>query len=376
MIWRPVSTMDIRLEFVLLARQPGADRRALCRNFDISPQTGYSWLARYAEAGINGLQDRSRKPLNQPRKSGAMLESQVVGMRRDHPAWGGRKISRVLADQGQPDVAPSTVTRILHRYGLISAEASDAATPFIRFERDVPNALLQVDFKGTIQLAHGQTSPLTMIDDHSRFNLLLEACPDMKTATVQRLMERAFRRYGLPAQINFDNGSPWGSPSAPGQLSTLAIWLILLGIEVTYSRPYHPQTNGKIERFHRTLMAELFNRYRFADAATLQQALDAWREDYNLIRPHEALGLATPVSRYRPSERRFPDRIDPPQYAPDDVVLKVGWGGMIRFKGRDWKLSAALINHYVGLRPRIGADEVYDVFFAHYHCLTIELLAQ
>jgi transposase InsO family protein len=376
MPWKTQDIMSLREEFVLLARQEHVNRRELCRRFGISPQTAYKWLQRFAEKGSAGLTDRSRRPLSSPRASAVQVQDAVVTLRIQHPAWGGRKISRRLRDLNLAQVAPSTVTSILHRYELISTDASERATPWQRFEREAPNALWQVDFKGYFETPEGRCSPLTMLDDHSRFNVALHACGDTTTGVVQTQMERVFRLYGLPVQINFDNGAPWGAPSSPGQLTELGVWLVRLGVHVSHSRPYHPQTNGKDERFHRSLKAEVLNGRSFESLARVQTALDHWRAIYNHERPHEALKMATPISRYQPSARLFPEHLTAIEYAAHDEVSCVGWDGILRFRGRRYKLSNALHRQDVAVRARDGEDGMFDVFFAHHHCLAIDLRQQ
>ena len=220
MVWTEKSTVSLREEFVHLARQEGVNRRALCRSFGISAKTGYKWLARAEQAAAGGeliaLRDRSRRPQTSPARSVEAVEQAVLAVRREHPAWGGRKIARRLADLGQPGAAPSTVTHILHRHGLISPDASQAATPWQRFEHNRPNSLWQIDFKGRFATLAGPCHALTLLDDHSRFNLLLQAQTKTDTAHVQPHLVEVFRRYGLPAQINADNGPPWGSPRSGG----------------------------------------------------------------------------------------------------------------------------------------------------------------
>jgi transposase len=228
MPWKPQDIMSIREEFVVLASRADANRRELCRRFGISPQTGYTWLERHAALGREGLADQSRRPLASPARTQLRLEQAVVELRGEHPAWGGRKISRRLKDLGQAVLAPSTVNSILNRHGLITQAAREASAPWTRFERDSPNALWQGDFKGYFNLAQQRCSPLTLLDDHSRFNLALEACSEITTVTVQEKMRRVFARYGLPLQMNFDNGTPWGSPKQPGQLTELGVWLVRL----------------------------------------------------------------------------------------------------------------------------------------------------
>lgn len=373
MPWKARDTMSLRQEFVLLAQHEDTNRRELCRRFGISPQTAYKWLKRHAQDGIQGLADHSRRPLNSPIVTPSAVEAAVVALRREHPAWGGRKISRRLADLGAAVVASSTVTSILHRHRLITPEASASPQAWQRFERDVPNALWQVDFKGHFDTPQGRCSPLTMLDDHSRFNVGLYACGQTTAKVVQTQMQQVFRLYGLPVQINFDNGAPWGCPKLPGQLTELGVWLVRLGIRITHSRPYHPQTNGKDERFHRSLKAEVLNGRSFDSLARVQLALDDWRTVYNQQRPHEALQMATPITRYAPSNRAFPELLAPLEYGPGDEVSTVGWNGELKFRGQRYLLSSALHRYPVAIRARDAEDGVFDVFFAHHRCLAIDL---
>jgi len=375
MPWKALDLMSIREEFVILASRTDANRRELCRRFGISPQTGYKWLSRYAQQGKPGLTDLSRRPLNSPARTDAPLEQAVVDVRQAHPAWGGRKISRRLSDLGNATLAPSTVNSILNRHGLIEQQARERSAPWTRFERDAPNALWQVDFKGYFPLAQRRCSPLTLLDDHSRFNLGLELCSEITTPTVQEKICRVFARYGLPLQMNFDNGTPWGSPKQPGQLTELGVWLVRLGIRVTHSRPYHPQTNGKDERFHRTLKAEVLSAGGYDSFEALQLKLDRWRDVYNQQRPHEALQMATPITRYQPSPRSLPPTLPPIEYGSNDEVCRVGWAGELRFRGQRYRLSTALMHYDVAVRPDPQTDGVFEVFFAHHRCLSIDLRA-
>ena len=374
MPWQTRDLMTLRREFVELALQEGANRRALCRRFGISPKTGYALLARYQAAGAAGLSDRSRRPLHSPGKTSETIEALVVALRRQHPSWGGRKICRRLQDLGHhPLPAPSTITHILHRHGLLIENADEAPLEGQRFEHAEPNALWQIDFKGHFETAAGRCHPLTLLDDHSRFNLTLQACQRTDTPTVKACLAQVFERYGLPVRINADNGAPWGSPSSGGRsLSELSIWLIRHGIRISHSRPYHPQTNGKAERFHRSFKAELLAGRSFENLALAQVAFDRWRTVYNCERPHEALGLDTPVRRYRPSNRPYSASLAPIEYGPDDQVVVVGWDGKVMFKGRRLRVSNALHRLPVAFRPVGSEDGVYDLFFCHHHLERID----
>ena len=308
MPWKERSIMSQRLEFVVLASQPGSNRRELCRRFRISPTTAYKWLRRYAREGVPALADRSRRPHHSPRQTRAEQEALVVAVRDEHPRWGGRKIRRRLTDLGHAGVpAPSTITSIVRRSGRALGAPGVVPTAWQRFEAAAPNALWQMDFKGHFALRHGRCHPLTIIDDHSRFAVGLRACDNEQGATVQAELTALFERYGLPEAMVMDNGAPWRGPGAT--LSTLEVWLLRLGIHVRHGRPYHPQTQGKDERFHRTLKAEVLSNRAFVDLAHVQRHFDPWRDVYNLERPHDSLGLATPASRYQPSWRRWPTHL-------------------------------------------------------------------
>lgn len=375
MTWMERNTVSLRQEFVQLAMQEGANVRELCRRFAISPKTGYKWLARWqASAAPQALQDRSRRPLHSPARSAQSVEQAVVHIRQQHPTWGGRKIARILQDRGLGTVAASTVTHILHRHGLIEEPASHAAQPWQRFVHEAPNALWQIDFKGHFKTLAGMCHALTLIDDHSRFNLLVKALPRNDTAHVQPVLTEVFERYGLPVRINADNGAPWGSPSAGGDsLSELAIWLIRLGIRVSFSRPYHPQTNGKLERLHRTLEAEVLAGRHYADHAQVQRAFDTWRNTYNCLRPHEALQLDCPVQHYRASDLRYPRRLPAIEYPEQDHVVTVGWNGQVQFQGYKLRLSSALHRLPVAFRACLHNDGVYDVYFCHQKFKQVDL---
>lgn len=361
-----------REEFVRLASQEGANVSELCRRFEISRKTGYKWLARWASEGVAGLEDQSLRPRNSPGKTSGAIEAKVLKVRKAHPAWGARKIAHVLLrDQGLA-LASSTVNSILKRNGCISAQASEAATAWQRFEHEAPNDLWQMDFKGHFATDQGRCHPLTVIDDHSRYNLVLDATAGETLIEVQPRLERAFERYGLPRRINTDNGPPWGS-GGQTQLTRLGLWLIRMGVTLSNSRPAHPQTNGKDERFHRTLKAEALGSRSFSDVDDVQRRFDEWRPVYNFVRPHESLAMQTPSQRYRASLRSMPTTLPPIEYGPEDIVRKVQSNGWISFKGREYKLSNVLHGLPVALRSRADDDAIKDVFFCHQRVASIDL---
>jgi transposase InsO family protein len=370
MPWREMSIMEQRREFVRLASQEGANRRELCRRFGIHPSTGYKWLGRWTSE--RELGDRSRRPHTSPGRTERQIEERILAVRDAHPAWGGRKIARCLERDAVASPAFSTVQEILSRYNRIVPPPGGPAAG-LRFEREAPNCLWQMDFKGWMPLAGGgRCHPLTIVDDHSRYSVCLEACANEQSRTVQDRLELTFRRYGLPDAFFVDNGSPWGDSC--GQCWTrLGVWLLKLGIAVIHSRPYHPQSRGKNERFHRTLKAEVFAFQRFRDLAEVQRALDRWRTVYNLDRPHEALGQQVPASRYRPSPRAFPKRLPQVAYDDSEIVRRVPTSNdYVCFKGRRWKVPQAFRGENVAIRA-LTADGRYGIFFAAHQIADIDL---
>jgi transposase InsO family protein len=373
MPFRECSRMEERHAFCVAASRPGANVRALCRQFGISPTTGYKWLARYRAAGVAGLTERSRRPHTSPARTPAATEGAVVALRAAHPVWGGRKL-RVVLEQEHPTwdlPAPSTITAILARYDLLDPGETAKHRPYTRFEAAAPNDLWQMDFKGDFALPDGRCYPLTILDDHSRFALVVAACADMRTATVQAHLTAVFRTYGLPARILTDNGSPWGDGGGEGW-TPLRVWLLEVGVELRHGRPYHPQTQGKDERFHRTLAAEALRGQTFADLTHCQRAFDAFRTTYNHRRPHEALAMATPASRYQLSPRPFPEARPPVVCGAHEVVRKVQAQGEISFRNQEWHIGRAFHGYAVTLHPTADAA-TWEVYFGNQHIRTLDL---
>jgi len=367
---RERSIMSQRLEFIACV-DAGAEVRGLCREYGVSPDTAYRWLRRYRAEGPSGLVDRSRRPRTSPGQTGPELETAILALRTEHPSWGGRKLARRLRDLGHDDVpSPSTVTAVLRRHGLLTGPRAGAARAFLRFEHEAPNALWQMDFKGHVPCGDGRCHPLTVLDDHSRYNVVLRACADERTNTVREALVLAFREHGLPERIAVDNGAPWGD-RAGSPYTPLGVWLLRLGVRLSHSRPYHPQTLGKDERFHRTLKAEVLHT-PLPDLATGQQRFDAWREVYNHERPHEALDDAVPATRYAPSVRPYPEALPPLAYQPGDVVRKVQAEGETHLFGRVMSLPKAFRGHPVAFRPT-EEDGRFTVHFATVQIAEVDL---
>ena len=373
MPWITTTMMTQRSEFVRLASQAGVNFRQLCRRFCISAKTGYKWCRRFTEGGAEGLMDRSRRPERSPGISTSELTARVVALRVEHPTWGGRKLRRRLQDLGLVAPAASTCTEILRRADLLDS-AQTAVKPWQRFQRAQPNELWQMDFKGHFPTQAGERChPLTVLDDCSRFNL--ELSPEAKETgeVVQAALTRAFTFFGLPEGMLCDNSPPWGCPEPTCPYTRLSVWLLRLGIRVMHGRPYHPQTQGKEERFHRTLNRDLISRHTWRDLAHCAELFPRYRQIYNCERPHHSLDGDTPISRYRPSPRSLPAALPAVEMLAGAIPRKVCASGAIMWQGQSWYIGRAFGGLPVGLRPSPQADGQWVVFFDQHQLGLIDL---
>lgn len=370
MPWIERNKMILKKEVIEKIKQKKQSVSSLCLEYQISRKTVYKWLKRYDCEGIFGLEDRSRKP-SRVKITGSNEIELILKVRNKFPAWGARKLRHYLINNGHTVSSEATFNRILQKQGLISKEASEKRQPFIRFERDQPNELWQMDFKGHFQIKEGRCHPLTVLDDHSRFAICLKAYYDEKETSVREALIESFRCYGLPEAMTMDNGSPWKG-SYPWRFSRLTIWLMRLGIKVSHSRPGHPQTQGKDERFHRSLKEEVLQYYQFKDLRDTQERFDEWRNLYNYERPHEGILMECPIKRYKPSPRKYPEKLPEIIYEQDDHLRKVQRNGVIEFKGISYFVGEHLYGEYVGLRPS-SLDGVFDVYFSKTRLLKISL---
>jgi len=370
MPFKEVSKMSPKKEFVILARQSQANMSELCRRFGVSRPTGYKWLNRFNSDGEPGLEELSRRPKYSPQKVDDVIEELILLIRDERPTWSGRKIKKHLENLGETGLpSPSTITEILRRNGRLDAKR--IAKNWKRFEKDTPMEMLQMDFKGHFEMACRRCHPLTLLDDHSRYLLELGACSNEKGDTVKTRLKDAFRCYGLPYSIITDNGSPWVTPQKPERITKLGMWLIRLGIVLKRAGKYHPQTNGKIERMHRTLKADVIQARQFRSFPECQIAFDEWREDYNCVRPHEGIGMLTPSDRFRISDVAYPEKLPEIEYGPDDKIRKVQTSGLIDFLGKTYRIGKGLKGQPVAVR---AVDEgIYDVYFVRQNLLRINL---
>lgn len=341
MPWLETDVRDQRIQFVMTATRPGANVAATCRAFGITEKTGHKWLARYRATGsVAALRDQSRRPQSSPRRTSAAVTARVVALRIEY-GWAGEKLVPLLAAEGLT-VAARTIDRIIAREGLTHADAPPTAAPG-RFERAAPNELWQMDAKGHYPLRHGgRCHPLSVLDDHSRYAVGLYALLTLEGRSVTRALRDCFEQHGVPDAMLMDHGAPWWGASNPAGLSQLSIWLLRQGITLLHGRVRHPQTQGKVERFHRTLGERL----RFWGVpqtfGDFQGAFAAFQHEYNEIRPHESLGQIPPAHRFARSRRAYCPAPPAWEYPPGAQVGTVDQAGMLTVAGRRWFISEAL----------------------------------
>ena len=360
MPWKETCIMDQRIAFISAALRDEAPMTSLCAAFGISRTTGYKWLRRYRGQGALGLEDRSRAPREHGRRMAPEIAEAILALRRDRPHWGPRKLRAVLQSQ-QPEVgwpAASTMGDLLRRHGLSDRRRRRAAIvgpgPADFAPITAANDLWCIDFKGWFRTRDGhRCDPLTITDGYSRYALVCTIV-EPRHAPVEAAVLDAFARYGLPKAIRSDNGPPFAA-AGPGGLSRLSLGWLKAGIALERIAPGQPQQNGRHERFHRTLK-EQTSRPPAANLCEQQARFDAFCQDYNHLRPHEALGQRPPASLWRPSPRRYPESLAQPWYDAQHALRRVRAGGEIKWAGRAIFISETLAGEPVGIAETRHGD--------------------
>lgn len=358
MPWERRTVEDQRKEFAQAALEC-SNFSALCREYGITRRTGLKWKARYEAQ--EPLSDRSRRPNTSPTRTPEAVERRILELRTENPGWGAKTLHKVLENQGEQNLpCVKTVNNILHRHGCISPEESQKRQPFTRYEKEKCNMMWQTDFKGEFRMEdNNYCYPLTIIDDHSRFSIKIAPRLSTKNIVIPVFTE-VFHEYGLPDSILSDNGAQFaGFRKGYTQFER---WLMELDILPIHGRIKHPQTQGKIERFHRTMKQELLNHISISNIDDAEVQFGDWREKYNNIRPHEALGMKTPGQVYIASPRAYPEKIRDWEYGGEYHVIKVNSWGYARFDKWQVYLSETMIDKYIEFRPSPDGES----FFACY----------
>lgn len=366
MPWEDKTVEKLRKEFTEAAKT-SKNFSSLCREFGISRRTGYKWVERNEQAC--SMSDRSHAPHHVPGRTSADIEQAILSVRAINPEWGAKTILKVLENNGDTNLpCIRTANNILQRNGCISETESQKRKEFLRFQKEHCNELWQIDFKGDFPLLDGtRCFPFDVIDDCSRY--CLGIYPKNNTLGVTQSMEQVFREYGLPNAILSDNGAQFAG--FRGGYTQFERWLMDLDVLPIHGRPFHPQTQGKIERFHRTMKNELLKRTAFIDLADANKHLNEWRVKYNEVRPHEALNMLCPADVYIPSSRKYPEKIKPYEYSGLYRILKVNYKGYLRFDSKVFYLSETMVGAELELRP--SEDACASLVYRNYKIAEIDL---
>lgn len=352
MPWKETSSVQERIQFVIECSIYPGSFASLCDKYGISRPTGYKWVQRFREGGsMAALEDHSRCPEHSPHETPQDIQQRVLSLRRQY-GWGAKKIRVVLLREGI-QLSVSTVHRIIQRHGLIDPD--DAHRPATqRFERSKPNELWQVDAKGPIALGQGRCSILTIEDDHSRFAVGVYPVFDQRADSALACLVHAFEQYGVPEAMLMDHGPPWWSVTSDIGLSRVSIFLLQQDIRLYFCGIRHPQTQGKVERFHGTIDHLLRHRGTPRDMEACVAMMVAFRDEYNFIRPHEGIGMLVPADRYRPSKKRY--NPDPPEwkYPSGMQTYELNSQGRLTYGSRRYFVCEALANQLVGVQELGG----------------------
>jgi putative transposase len=365
MPFKGADPVKARMRFVAMKEEGLFTHTELCERFGVTRQAGYDLIKRYEAEGVDGLKDRSHAPKRVPHRIAEEVAAVLLETRKAHPDWGPRTILAYLAGQHLELELPaaSTVGDLFKRSGMVHPRPRRRVWRHpgrSTITAKAPNEMWSVDFKGQFRTRDGQTCyPLTVADTHTRFLLGCNGLSSTGHQGAQQVFDRLFREYGLPGAIRSDNGSPFSS-KAIGGLSRLNVWWTQLGIHHDRTEPGHPEQNGSHERMHRTLK-RVTVWPPAADGVEQQARFDAFRAEYNHVRPHHALEMRTPGSLYRPSERTLPECLAGPEYPGHCIIRQVRANGIVHFRDRDLFLSEVLIGHHVAFEE-IG-DRLWSVYF-------------
>lgn len=367
MPWKDTNVMDLRTEFILKSLTNSQSFTSLCSQYQISTKTGYKWKKRYHENGINGLYDQSRRPKTSPDKLDEDIVCELIRLKNAHPRWGAAKIITLYSNNhnGQIPASQSSVKRIFDKAGLVKKRKRRKSKDTFRLVSDIdvkgPNDLWTVDFKGSWYSSNNERiEPLTVRDAHSRYVLCCQSLTNAKTETVKECFKRLFEQYGLPGAIHSDNGSPFASHNAILGLSSLSAWWLSLGITLNRSRPGKPQDNGAHERMHGDL-AEAVEYVSNGDLLSQQKEIDIWRKEFNELRPHQSLGMATPSKFYTKSCLDYDNEDFELEYPAGYLRRSVQKGGHIKILSRLIFVSTALCGYHLGLQP--CGENLYLLWF-------------
>ncbi|MCH8274156.1 MAG: IS481 family transposase [Armatimonadetes bacterium] len=339
--------MDERRRLALMVLEEGWSLSAVAREFVLSRPTARLWVRRAREEGLAEMRERSRRPKTIPNRTAPHVVDRLLAAKDEYPFWGAKKLLAVAWRDGRAPLCLSTANRILKAHGRVGPACEAKAEP-IRFERERANEMWQADFKGMGTRAFPYR-PLSIIDDSTRFCIAFRPVRSETAEQVWNVLWELFGKYGLPESLLTDNGAAFASTRSrlPGRLDAM-LWR--LGIRTCHGRPYHPQTQGKVERFHRTVQQELGDRIRQPTIEEAEREFSLFRDRYNWLRPHEAVGMRAPGAIYTASKRARPSKLPSHEIPESSEKRKVDPAGIFTFRMRRYRAGHGLAGQYVEIR--------------------------
>ena len=368
MPWKELSSMDLKLEFVMKSFEKPSNFTELCAEYGISTKTGYKWKERFLQYGIPGLKDQPRRPHNSPQQVSEDVIFAILKIKQKWKYWGSSKILKIY-NESHPDERPisrATVDRIIEKAGLSEKKKRRRKVHPERIQERIqpqqPNDVWTVDFKGWWYTPRQEKcEPLTVRDEFAKFILSIKILEKGDIPSVKREFEQLFTQYGLPKYIRSDNGVPFASCLSILGLTRLSAWWMSLGIKLDRIDPGSPYQNGGHERMHKDMKKELQGKIN-GDLRLHQKIFDEWKHEFNFIRPHAALDMKCPADVYVASQRAYNGTAFELEYPAGYKARRVNDRGWLNYKGRRIFLSNALCGYFVGLKQNTA--ESFDVWFA------------
>jgi transposase InsO family protein len=362
MPFHEIKKMDLVKQMVIQILGGEISQSAATRLYGVSRKTVRKWVRRGLELGVENLQEGSRAPCSRPSQTDEQIELLLLSLKYQIPVWGAKKLVQVMKEDLGVALHVRTADRLLDRNGLVTTRG--AAQPMVRFERPESNLLLQMDFKGCPR--HMPYSILSVLDDHSRYSGIFKPLKDRTGQSVFDALWTLFGEIGLPERMLMDNGDCWGT-SLKRCPTAFEAKLWLLGIMTTHGRPRHPQTQGKVERFHQTAILEIGPELYSQDIQQCARMCEDFRRRYNWVRPHEELGGKVPGLVYKASDRKRPNRMPELIYPEGSLTRKVDDAGAFFYRGQRYRLGKGLVGQRIMLKEdELGLRAYYASFPMRY----------
>lgn len=369
MPWTETKPMNEKIKFIsaYLGNKEGSFQ-GLCSRFNISRKTGYKYINRYQELGIDGLKECSRATHTHPNKISPFVEENILEVKKKYSSWGSKKILHWL-NQERGDCtwpAKSTIEAVLKRHHLVKPSKRQRRVISYKYPLALctnPNDIWSIDYKGQFKLGNNQFCyPLTVTDNFSRYLFAIDGAYEISGKQTKKVLTQLFNEFGLPLFIRSDNGSPFAT-NGLGGLSKISVWLIKLGITPERIRKGHPEENGRHERMHFTLKQETTQPPK-SNLKEQQVCFDHFKLIFNEQRPHEGIQFSRPATLYTPSERQLPSTLNQVEYDSSfSYTRRIRTNGTMKWIGKEIFVSETLIGETIGLKPY--SEEEWLIHFSH-----------